>query len=137
MKPVNDALGERYPGMNSLPGKIIAEARAMQSRGERPHVTTGTGRQLPCNDDKLYSLVNYRCQAEAAEQLKRAIANVAAAGLGPFVRLPIHDELLFEVPLSDVDEVKHAIVEAMTDTERYRVPITCAASVMTERWSKG
>jgi len=136
MKPVNDALGQRYPGMNSLPGRIIAQARAMQSRGEQPHVRTSTGRYLPCDPDRLFSLVNYLCQGSAAEQLKRAITNVASAGLAEYMLVPVHDEILFEIPLSQVDEMKRVIVEAMTDNETFSVPITCDASVMTERWVK-
>jgi DNA polymerase I len=136
MKPVNDALGQRYPGMNSLPGKIIAQARAMQSRGERPHVRTSTGRYLPCDDDRLFSLVNYLAQGSAAEQLKRAIVSAASAGLADYMLVPVHDEILFEVPLNQVDEIKQVIMESMTDNSTFLVPITCDASVMTDRWVK-
>lgn len=136
MKPVNDALGQRYPGMNSLPGRLIHEARAMQMRGEIPHVRTSTGRFLPADADRLFSLTNYLVQGSAAEQLKRAIINIASAGLTEYARLPIHDEVLFEVPLERASEMKDIIMDTMTDNQSYAVPITCDASIMTERWSK-
>jgi DNA polymerase I-like protein with 3'-5' exonuclease and polymerase domains len=138
LRPIREAFDARFPGLSRLPSLINEEAVHL-SRSDpegRPAVRTSTGRYLPGEKRKAYALLNYKIQGEAAEQLKRAIASVAAAGLGGMVRLPVHDELLFEVPAGDIDEVKSAIVEAMTDNNRYAVPITCEAKVMPERWAK-
>lgn len=138
LKPIRDAFDARFPGLNDLARAIQAEAVSnMASDPEgRPAVRTSTGRRLPGDGPKAYALLNYKLQGEAAEQLKRAVSSVAAAGLGDLARLPVHDEILFEAPAESADEIKHTIIEAMTDRERYAVPIMCEAKIMPIRWKK-
>jgi DNA polymerase I-like protein with 3'-5' exonuclease and polymerase domains len=138
LKPIREAFDARFPGLTSLARDINSEANAgMADDPEgRPMVRTSTGRPLPGERGRAYALLNYKIQAEAAEQLKRAIVAVASAGLTPYARAPIHDELLFEAPADRADELKEEIVRVMTDHERYAVPITCEAKVMAGRWAK-
>jgi DNA polymerase I-like protein with 3'-5' exonuclease and polymerase domains len=138
LKPIRDAFDSRFPGLVDLARAIQAEAVSnMASDPEgRPAVRTSTGRRLPGDGPKAYALLNYKLQGEAAEQLKRAVASVASAGLGDLARLPIHDEILFECSNESAAEVQHTIVEAMTDNDRYAVPIKCESKIMSTRWKK-
>jgi DNA polymerase I-like protein with 3'-5' exonuclease and polymerase domains len=137
LKPIRDAFNARYPGLITLTNLIQHEANeGLQATGV-PFVRTSTGRYLPCDRSKMYALLNYKIQAEAGECLKRGIASLAAAGLASAMRVPVHDEVIFEVPARDAEELKQLAMSAMADTERYAVPITCAAKIMPERWVKG
>lgn len=137
LRPIRMAFDARYPGLSGLSQLIQAEANAGLQATGTPFVRTSIGRYLPCSRDKMYALLNYKIQAEAGECLKRGIAALAAAGLAGAMRVPVHDEVIFEVPAADADELKVLAQRTMADTERYSVPITCAAKIMSERWVKG
>lgn len=139
LRPIREAFDARFPGLVDLANEIQLEVnvRASEDSEGRPMVRTGTGRPLPGDPKRVYALLNYKIQSEAAEALKRAAVSVASAGLMKYALAPIHDEILFEVPEREAAEVKHEIIKAMTDTERYAVPITAEAKIMPERWTKG
>jgi DNA polymerase I-like protein with 3'-5' exonuclease and polymerase domains len=51
------------------------------------------------------------------------------------MRLPVHDECIFEVPTDvDPEEFKREAVKAMED-DTYRVPMTVEATGPYQRWS--
>jgi DNA polymerase-1 len=75
-------------------------SKRLQSRAEygKKEVVTLSGRHLPLDRDRLYAGTNYVVQSTARDLLAQAIVDVFDAGLGDYIRLPIHDELLVEVP---------------------------------------
>jgi DNA polymerase I-like protein with 3'-5' exonuclease and polymerase domains len=63
--------------------------------------------------------VNYKIQGGTAVVTKEKIVELDAAGLGPFFRLAVHDELLYEVP-EDLVPTAHEIVRrVMPDTRSF------------------
>lgn len=136
MYPVKQAFDANYPGLKRFSQEIVREAKAEAARAGRPAVRSGLGRYLPVEPGKEYVAVNRKIQSEAAEVLKVAMLELDAAGLGDCMILPIHDEVLFEVPVQDTTEIKHLIESTMAVPDRYRVPLTCSADVMEERWKK-
>jgi DNA polymerase I len=133
---MNDMFDTRFPRLASYAGELIATARRQASAGEVPHTRTDTGRYLPCDDDRAYSLMNYAVQATAAEELKRAIIRLASAGLGDMFRLPVHDEVIMEVPADDAPEILKLIQDTVREDHRFAVSIPWEGSCMYERWSK-
>ena len=97
------------------------------------YVNTPIGRYQPAEDRKEYSLVNYLIQGTAADCLKEALLRLDSAGLGDGMLLPVHDEVIFEVPAEDAEEAKATIVEAMTDN-RWAVPLVVEADGPLARW---
>lgn len=75
-------------------------SKRLQARAEygKKEVVTLSGRHLPLDRDRLYAGTNYVVQSTARDLLAQAIVDVFDAGLGEYLRLPIHDELLVEVP---------------------------------------
>jgi DNA polymerase-1 len=102
----------------------------------RPKVQTIDGRWLYTNRGHEYALLNTQIQANAAIVLKRGIINLDAGGLGEFLRLPVHDELLLEAPVAMAADVLREAERILTDRESFRVPITWSGSILTERWVK-
>lgn len=127
---------EKYPGLDQLMKRVVFEAVQMRNAGERPAVRTMMGRYLPGEARREYALLNYLIQGSAAEALKRGMVDLDAVGLLDYMLLPIHDEVLLEVPRDDAREVLHLVEETLTDRTTYRVPITWSGDVLEERWTK-
>lgn len=114
MKSVVDAFDTRYPGVKEFQKKVEdVGVRRERSEGQG-YVTTPFGRRLPCDEGKVYALTNYLLQGHAAELLKNAIVQMDLAGLGEFMLLPVHDEVIFSVPEGDAADVMKTIGEVMS-----------------------
>lgn len=83
-----------------------------------------TGRKHIAEAGKLYVLVNYLIQGTAGEILKMKIVEADQAGLGPYMMIPVHDEIDFDVPNEEFDDVIHTIGTVMNDDKLLSVPIT-------------
>jgi DNA polymerase I len=80
--------------------------------------------------------VNLPIQGTAADILKRAMIaahDALGAHTGARMILTVHDELLFEVPKADADEVAALVRERMESAAALRVPITVDVGIG-ENW---
>jgi|SRR5579859_139547 len=133
MAPVKEAFDARFPGLKSMSERLTNEAMGHKV----PHIRTPLGRKLVADKGREYTQVtNALIQGHAAEYMKQALINMDAAGLGDFMRLPIHDEILLEVPRDQAEEVLRVVQDCMTDRKNYEVPITAGGGIMEERWRK-
>lgn len=80
--------------------------------------TTITGRRLPLDARRMYAVVNYQCQSTARDILGQSLVRMDQAGLLPYLRLPIHDEVLAVAPEGEAADIARAIGECMTSTVR-------------------
>lgn len=134
MRPVRDRFDEQYPGLSKMTEGVMSVARSLASSKGRPGVMTPLGRFLPGEPGREYALVNYLIQSHASEILKQAMLDLDAAGLGDAMLLPVHDEIVFEVPAGDAEEACKTIRNVMERRDEYAVPITCEPKIMAERW---
>jgi DNA polymerase-1 len=74
------------------------------------YIVTGTGRHIPADAGKMYTLTNYTLQGTAAELMKKAIVRLDAAGYGKFMQMAIHDEMIFSMP-------EHMVEKALPEIE--------------------
>jgi DNA polymerase I len=132
MRPVYEGTQRLYPGIPRLMNQLIREGKS----GGRPQVRTLTGRRLYAQRGHEYALLNYKIQGSAAEIMKRGICDLDAAGYGPYLRLPVHDEILMEVPAEHASEALRGATDILTDRENFSIPITWAGSILPERWCK-
>lgn len=131
---LNRGFDESYPGVTRYMGET---ARLVQQRirdGEGAYVMSEGGRKLPLEDDKPYVGLNYQIQCTAAEIFKRAMVDLDAAGLGDYLLLPVHDEIIADVPEDQAEDIAKAMQEIATDKDRYGVPITWSADVLPGAW---
>jgi DNA polymerase I-like protein with 3'-5' exonuclease and polymerase domains len=133
MRPAYTGFLQLYPGVGHLMNQIISQGRA---GGRRPQVETLMGRRLYGDRGREYSLLNYKVQGSAAEVLKMGQVKLEAAGLGPYLRLPIHDEFLMEVPQELAADVLRTAEQVLTDRTSFAVPITWSGTVLKGRWEK-
>lgn len=105
----------------------------LQAEGEA-WVKTAGGRRQVASPDKLYTLTNYLIQGTAADVLKQALVRLDQAGLAEYAILPVHDEIVFDVPLELADEVAREAAALMeVPAEVYGVPLTVGIDTYT-RW---
>lgn len=136
MKRVNDSFDSRFPGMKNLMNTIEQLGlKRLRDEGQA-YVLTGSGRRLPADEDKVYTLVNYLIQGTSAEVLKLNILKCDAAGLTPYLIVPVHDELVLSVPKSEQEEVGATLQECMTTREGWTVPLLAGAPSVGSRWGE-
>jgi DNA polymerase-1 len=114
----------------------VAEALVRRQRewGD-PFVLTPYGRKQPCWPSEAYKAVNYLIQGAEADVVKSKIVALSRTWLGDCMVLPMHDEIVFEVPDEAVHDAVATIQEVMPETERFAVPLTTGAEVY-RRWGQ-
>ncbi len=139
---------ERYPGIKRYIDTIKEEARAHGA------VTTQLGRRRPIPELRAANLalraageraaINHPIQGTAADIIKVAMIRLSPrlreAGLTSRLILQVHDELLLEAPVAEVDRLVPLLIETMEGALALDVPLTVEAKVglrwdEMQRWS--
>ena len=136
MRTVSDAFDMRFPGM-ALFQKQIEDAGMRRLRAEgQGYVYTWTGRRLPCDEDRVYTLVNYLIQGGAAEVFKSNLVKLDQADLTEYLIVPVHDEIVLNAPRKDAQEIMKVVQECMTTREGWSVPLTAGIDGPMENWGE-
>jgi DNA polymerase-1 len=122
----------QFPRVPAFMQEVINTV-AMRAVGGRGFVITDAGRRVPVWKSKAYVAVNYRIQGGCADVTKQAIVNAVNLGIGEFIVLPVHDELVFDVPEDLVQDVIPVIHQAMERHDMGRVPLIIETDVV-DRW---
>lgn len=101
-----------------------------------PFVLTAYGRKEPCWPREAYKAVNYLIQGTAADVLKAKMVDLSRTWLGQHMLLPVHDEILFEVPEDAVPDAIATIQATMPERDKFQVPLTTDAAAVS-RWGEG
>jgi DNA polymerase-1 len=126
---VRNRWNQLYPGTTRFAKEIDSIARANQRAEGMPYIRSPlTNRRQVADENKIYALVNYAIQMFAAEVFKLKQLEMAAAGLDKFMCIPVHDEIILDVPESDVRDVVHTLHSIMNDMETFSVPISASVS---------
>ena len=124
MRAVSNAFDDSYPGMQRFQ-KTIEQKGLMRLETEgQGYVNTWTGRRLPCDDNKVYTLVNYLIQGGAAEVFKSNLIKLDQQDLTDLLIVPVHDEIVLNAPKEDAEEIKRLVRKCMTTNEGWAVPLT-------------
>lgn len=126
------AFKDTYPGVFAFKNLVDETARANQSSDGWTWMETPRGRLQRCELHESYKLVNYMIQGSGADVLKTKLGELDAAGYDAYMVLPVHDEIVFDVPAEDADEVMRGAMEIMTD-DSWRVPLTVSGDIV-DRW---
>lgn len=125
-------LDRASPGLARSMADVVRKVRERDDGNGYGWIAAADGRRLRVPIGKAYVGFNYLIQGSCAVVLKRALVDLDAAGLGEFVLLPVHDEIVFEVPTERVAEALPEIARVMTQDD-WRVPLTVSSSVVS-RW---
>jgi DNA polymerase-1 len=132
-----DAYFAGFPGVRQFIDRTLEEARATgvvkTLFGRRRPVPDITSQNTQVRQAAERVAVNMPIQGTAADILKRAMIDVhrallerpaPATGLRARMILTVHDELLFEVPRAEADEVAALVKTHMEGAARLAVPLT-------------
>jgi len=136
MRSVSDSFDANYPGMAVFQKQVdhIGQTR-LRNEGQG-YVHTWTGRRIPCDEDRTYTLVNYLIQGGAAEVFKSNLVKLDQADLTDYLIVPVHDEIVLEAPRKDAEEIKQLVRQCMTTTEGWAVPLTADVDGPLENWGQ-
>lgn len=128
----NRSYDRLFPGVPRFIRDVTRIVKKRAGGRESGWVTSLDGRRIMVPSAKAYKGVNYLIQGSAADVTKRAMIDLDRAGLGDYMVLPVHDEVLFDVPEADVEDVTAAAREMM-ERDDLRVPLVVETKVV-ERW---
>ena len=134
MKEVAAAFNSQYPGVKGFMQQVEHTGMTRFRAESEAYVKTKLGRRLPADDGRVYTLVNYLIQGSAAEVFKQDMLRADAAGLGEYLVVPVHDELVMSVPRAEAEEAGKVLQECMTTTEGWAVPLRAGNPEVGHRW---
>jgi len=105
-----------------------SEYEASKARVRNPF-----GRSIPADPFRSYANGNYLIQSSGRDVLGAAMVRLADAGWADYFWLPVHDELILEVPEERAEEAAEALTLHMS-TELKGVPIPAKGEVIGHRW---
>jgi DNA polymerase-1 len=117
MGEVVDAVHRTFPGIKNFMVEIENTGNKREKEEGVAYITTGSGRRIPADKGRVYSLLNYTLQGNAAEIMKKAVVRLDAAGFGPYMKMVIHDEVVFSMPDELIEEALPQIQEIMSVTD--------------------
>jgi len=120
-----------FPGVKALGHRLQRDTQY----GAIPLITP-SGRRLPLDRDRTYAATNFLCQGTSRDVLAQAILDIDEAGLGDYMLLPIHDELLCQVPEADAEDAAKEI-ERIMSRDLFGVPFRAKADVFGRSWGDG
>lgn len=136
MERTNAAFDTSFPRVKALMRDVTntGKSRARENGG-RGYVITPYNRVLQSDYDKEYTLVNYLIQCHASEILKTKLVQLDAA-LPDYVKMliPVHDEILFDIPEDEAPPMKALAEEVLNESDGYKVPITWSGDLMPISW---
>jgi len=125
-KAFREVYARQFPGINAY---AIQVDRA-GANGEEIETKYLGRRQAVRNRNDSYKLLNYVTQGEAGDVLKKKIVELSMTDIGHHMRLPIHDEILFEVPDEEVAHTLEVIQAVMPENTAFNVPLSVGADVI-------
>ncbi|MFJ8041182.1 DNA polymerase [Kitasatospora sp. NPDC096147] len=105
-----DAFGSTYTYVGKLADRLMAEAR------RTGFIYTSTGRRLPVDRGRLYAAQNYFIQSGSRDITARAVLRLHEAGYTKWMRLIIHDEIVFSFPKDRAEELMREAAKLMQFT---------------------
>jgi len=126
-----DAYFEKYRGVRAFIDRTLDETR----REGRVRTLFGRVRPIPDINSKNFNLrgfaertaVNTPLQGTAADLIKLAMIRIDASilerGLKARMTLQVHDELVFEVPETEIDSMRSLVREQMEQVHPLAVPL--------------
>jgi DNA polymerase-1 len=138
MKSINDRFDALYPGVRRFQREVDGVATRRYEQTGEAYIIDPFGRKQVADDDKFYVLTNFLIQGCAANILKASLVSMDLCGLSDYLVLPVHDEVILDIPRETLDEaipvIKQSMEHSADHVAKWFVPLTAGVDVMTERW---
>ncbi|MCB2205452.1 DNA polymerase I [bacterium] len=138
-KELIDRYFEKYPRINDYIASTIGFAKehgyVETMRGRRRYIPDINAKNRNVRMFAERTAINAPIQGSAADMIKIAMINIEAEmrrrELMSTMIMQVHDELVFEVPEAEVEEVRTLVVDLMRNALDLRVPIDVEAGTGT------
>lgn len=135
-RAAKEAWNHSFPGVAAFKASVMAEALENKRIHGVAFVTCPlSGRRHVADKGKEYALVNYLIQGMASFLFKTKLLELDAAGLGPYMILPVHDEIILDVPDELVPWAAGVLMQVMNDVNLLRVPVSSGVAYG-KRWGE-
>ncbi|MGC9439302.1 DNA polymerase [Streptomyces sp. WG5] len=101
------AFWETYPATRKLSDRCTNEAK------RNGYIITATGRRILTDERRPYAGMNYRIQSTCRDITARAVIELDKAGFTPWMRLVVHDEIVFSFPKDRAEELTKKAAQIM------------------------
>lgn len=129
MRAVKDRFNNSYAGVPRFKKAIESLAWTRQKTEGQAYARSPITRRRHVADlNKIYALVNWLIQGSAAETFKKKLVELDLAGLGEYMVVPVHDEIVLDVPGHAINDAVDVLNKVMNDTSMFTVPITASVS---------
>jgi DNA polymerase-1 len=136
IRKLDAMFNEAYPGVKMMQNRIAREAmQRLRNEGIAYSRSPLTNRKYAAVENKEYALVNYTIQGMSAEILKIKLLQLHAAGLGDYMILPVHDEVILDVPDDELVEVIRTVHDVVNDEHLLSIPLTWGVATG-KRWGE-
>ncbi|WP_336600918.1 DNA polymerase [Paraburkholderia bengalensis] len=108
-KQVVDGFDKAYPGVTRYSRKLANEAK------RNGYIINPMGRRLPVDRSRTYSALNYQIQSTSRDVTCKALIRLHEAGFTPYLRLPIHDEIVASLPAEKANWGAREIARLMAE----------------------
>lgn len=119
-----------YPGVKRLSDRLQREAK------RKGFIVTPTGRVLRVDKERTYAALNYMIQSTSRDVTCAALLRLDEAGFTPYLRLPVHDEIVAVVPERVAGPASEKIARIMAQ-DFLGVHIGTDADVYGPSWGSG
>jgi len=133
MKDVITDIESRFPGIRGFMKMIEDQGKRRELKEGVGYIITPLGRKLSCDTGKVYALTNYMIQSTAADTFKAGLVRLDAAGYGDWMLLPVHDEIVMDIPKEHALEAVEEVPDILADTSM-GVAITADADGPWTNW---
>jgi DNA polymerase-1 len=104
------AFWDTFPATKRCSNKFSEEAR------RNGYIYTATGRRILTDENRPYAGMNYRIQSTCRDITARALIELDKAGFTPYMRLPVHDEIVMSLPRERAEEMAAKVAQIMAFT---------------------
>lgn len=136
MTDIDDALNASYPGIKRFQQEVYTIAAHNKRDTGTAFITCPlSGRKHVADPGKEYALVNYLIQGMAAFLFKIKLLELSNTEAGEWMILPVHDEIILDVPDEYVDDCAQILTQIMNDDKILSVPVQAEVSTG-KRWAE-
>jgi DNA polymerase-1 len=75
-------------------------------------------------------------QSSAAEVFKANLVKLDQADLTDMMVVPVHDEIVLQIPRESSEEIMHVVQQCMTTSEGWAIPLTAGVDGPFDNWGQ-
>jgi DNA polymerase-1 len=135
MQQHSKAFYASFPRVRRFISSVTSSGEYREEHTGRGFIVNRYGRKLYSDEKKSYALTNYLIQSSAAIVLKQALVRLDQSSYGEYMVIPVHDEIVLDLPAELVEQALIEVPEIMRD-DSYKVPLLASSEGPFTNWGE-